>query len=676
MTSQSSDNQDRYAPLRDIGIAPENPRAGVTDQEDDIADLAESLHPEAAGQQYPLLVRPGKGKKEQPLMALNGSRRWRAFQALVARGDITLDHLIKIDVKTTEQEIAGALVAANGHAKPNSPADDLVAIKRMLDRKMSVDKIARALNQDPADIRKQAVLASLPESAIEAFRQKRITIKTMKLLAQIADPAERQKMADMMLSQYVYEHTLSDIVKSSALGLSSNVMQVIGVDEYKARGGEVQTDLLGELPERATDKVLIATMLAERLQPIIDELAALGLNVSTSLQNSSSTPDGATSPWIYSRTSDERQAIKALEEALRLAESSYQGECQGFVFDLDRLRAVILAKMAVAEAELSPMPLRFACLHAGTDKIPVGIKFFTGTADETAWKASTRVSNAKAEVDKAAAISLTEGKTNRRISVDIAGETHVYHAAATTIATRALQTSLSTNFRTSQIVVTAQLFRSVLIPASRDGFLRFSGDRDLTRSYQSTEGIDTTLIEALHLHRENFQASGLTLIAYIADLDYDAFTTLFSQLVAFSCDVPEAKTDMLQKRARADAGEIADMLAHDVRTYYLPDAALLSKATKGKLQAYARELGIPEDDQPTKKADLAQLVAERGYQANWAPAALSFGAPDIAPIEDGTTPSNAVVGAADDGIEPLSEDEIDDSDDEVDMLEEDQLEDA
>ena len=62
----------RHVRLGDIGVARENLRYGEP-PDDDIPTLAATLR--AAGQLQPLTVRPGRGRKEDAFMALDGRRR-------------------------------------------------------------------------------------------------------------------------------------------------------------------------------------------------------------------------------------------------------------------------------------------------------------------------------------------------------------------------------------------------------------------------------------------------------------------------------------------------------------------------------------------------------------------------------------------------------------------------
>jgi ParB family transcriptional regulator, chromosome partitioning protein len=91
------DRDERTIRLGDLGIAPENLRFNEP-SDDDIPTLAATIR--AAGQLQRLTVRPGRGKKEQPWMALDGRRRRLALDLLREAGAIDEDYPVTVYVET------------------------------------------------------------------------------------------------------------------------------------------------------------------------------------------------------------------------------------------------------------------------------------------------------------------------------------------------------------------------------------------------------------------------------------------------------------------------------------------------------------------------------------------------------------------------------------------------
>jgi len=156
--------EERIVRLGDLGVARENLRWGEP-PDDDIPTLAATL--KAAGQLQPVTVRPGRGKKEQPWMALDGRRRRLALAMLLEAGDIDEDYPVRTYVETDPARQAAAVLLTNT-AVPVHVADVIAAIGRMLKSKLTLTTMARALGYAEIDIRRlgDTILAALVEPAV------------------------------------------------------------------------------------------------------------------------------------------------------------------------------------------------------------------------------------------------------------------------------------------------------------------------------------------------------------------------------------------------------------------------------------------------------------------------------------------------------------------------------
>ncbi|ESQ75643.1 hypothetical protein ABAC402_08950 [Asticcacaulis sp. AC402] len=136
-------------------------------------------HPDTAWQLLPLLVRKGT-KKERPFMVLDGRRRLLGFRSLQEQGLITEDLVISAELCETQEAIAAAPVTADGARLPVGPADKILAIRAMAEKKFSDDKIARGLCMDLVEVKKFHVVSRAHLDAIMAFKTKFIDFNTLK----------------------------------------------------------------------------------------------------------------------------------------------------------------------------------------------------------------------------------------------------------------------------------------------------------------------------------------------------------------------------------------------------------------------------------------------------------------------------------------------------------------
>ncbi|MBU3974750.1 MAG: ParB N-terminal domain-containing protein, partial [Alphaproteobacteria bacterium] len=178
---------ERTVRLGDIGIARENLRFNEP-PDDDIPTLAATM--KAAGQLQRLTVRPGRGRKEEPWMALDGRRRRLALGLLLDAGEIDENYPVTVCVETDPARQAAAVLLTNT-AVPVHVADVIAAIGRMLKSRLTVSVISRALGYAEIDVKRLAALAGLPPVALAALKAGRMTLKQARLLARLPDKAEQ-----------------------------------------------------------------------------------------------------------------------------------------------------------------------------------------------------------------------------------------------------------------------------------------------------------------------------------------------------------------------------------------------------------------------------------------------------------------------------------------------------
>ena len=93
-TDQASAPRQIFVPLKDLGLAQENPRAKEP-RDDGIGSLRATIR--AAGIVIPLCVRPGRGN-ENPYVVLDGRRRLFGLQDELADGHIDETYLVRCEL--------------------------------------------------------------------------------------------------------------------------------------------------------------------------------------------------------------------------------------------------------------------------------------------------------------------------------------------------------------------------------------------------------------------------------------------------------------------------------------------------------------------------------------------------------------------------------------------------
>ena len=648
MTQQASQLSRVAIALKDLDIAPENPR--FSDPADDlIPDLAQSLAPDAAGQLLPLLVRKGT-KKEKPFMVLDGRRRLLGFQSLQEQGLVTDEIVISAELCETQEAIAAALVTANGARLPVGPADKILAIRAMAEKKFSVDKIARGLCMDLAEVKKFQVVSRVHLDAIMAFKTKFIDFNTLKMIARIPTLAEQEAVINQGRQ---YGHLSAGQVRAyldqEGLSAASSMMKIVGVDAYVAAGGKVSSDLLNELPDMCLDTPVAASLWAERLQPLRQVFEGLGITMLINPDEDAEFPGEFGDPgYRYSRSKEEREALDEAQARLATAREALPPVPEEGAFDVTGLAPFCQALYDHEVARLAPMPVRAVLIIPG-DRTLLEFKFATYVDDISAWEESKRVA-----IDAApkAEPRVFDTVPERKIQIDTEGESNAFHRLATEMAVRGLQCSLASSFSAALKLQVCSMFEQVVLLQQGnyidDRALKVSYTRNIqSENYGAVEGLDQSLVQRLLEFKDAYAETGLRPYAWVSSLTFAQIQELLALTTAASLWITEDATNMIRKKARALMQEVAEEIDHDIRTHWFPSAVFYAKCSKKQLLGFADRMGCEADTLGTmKKAELASYIAEQGVAHQWVPAALSFGNnAELEADEDTENSGQAVAGA-------------------------------
>ena len=270
------ERDERTVRLGDIGIARENLRFNEP-PDDDIPTLAATL--KAAGQLQRLTVRPGRGRKEQPWMALDGRRRRLALGLLLDAGEIDADYPVTVCVETDPARQAATVLLTNT-AVPVHVADIIAAIGRMLKSKLTVPVIARALGYAEIDIKRLAALAGLPAAALVALKAGRMTLKQARLLARLPDKAEQAELAEAALDGHGFQDwRITERLDEGRVTSRDRRCALVGADSYGEAGGRTEADLFGELAPVLLDPEILTDLWIRRARAIAAVFEAEGIAV-------------------------------------------------------------------------------------------------------------------------------------------------------------------------------------------------------------------------------------------------------------------------------------------------------------------------------------------------------------------------------------------------------------
>lgn len=163
-------------PIEFLKPNPDQPRRHFN--EDAIEELAQSIR--SRGLLQPILVRP-KGPEHFEIVA--GERRWRAAQ----RAKI---HEVPVIIRElTDEETAEIALIENVQRVDLNPVEEALAYRRLHKTYgRSHDEIARAVGKSRSHVANTLRLLALPEAAIEALREGKITAGHGRAILAAPDP--------------------------------------------------------------------------------------------------------------------------------------------------------------------------------------------------------------------------------------------------------------------------------------------------------------------------------------------------------------------------------------------------------------------------------------------------------------------------------------------------------
>ncbi|WP_162998065.1 ParB N-terminal domain-containing protein [Brevundimonas lutea] len=618
----------RRVPLKDLDVAPENLRAGEP-ADDGVPQLADTLL--AAGQLQPLTVRPGR-RRERPWMTLDGRRRLLALRLLAEQGRIEDRFQVDVFVETEPARQAAAAVLTNT-AAPVHVADVIAAIGRMLTSKLDVPTIARALGHAEIDVKRLAALSALPEAAVSALRLGRLNLRQARLLARLPDAAEQAELAQAALDgQGFADWRVVEKLDRAQVDATDPRCALVTPERYAEAGGRMETDLFGERAPALLDPSLLTDLWMGRAAEIAAPFEAQGLTVNVSPHGDIDLPDDLEAPgYVYGGRlpADEmalyREARSEFETAAEAVQETLAA-ASGSEAETDAIAAMIRAALVRDQLALGGRVATVLALGASR-RYGVSIGIYAPVEPEIADEGDAEGEGRSSIPEEDGPAPFTPPTAAAPLP-EVDGVGHGLHALRTEVATRGLIRALADDPRAAMTALIARLFAVVAGPGVRSpsaSALTVTAEVFGPRGGRVIPAVDGVVRERLDDRRAAWEASGLTLIRWVHDLDDGERLALLADLTALTLDLREARTDRIRTEARAEAGELAALCGADITRHWTPDADFLAAHSKALLSAMLEAMGKAAPRRPAPgKADLVALVEATAAARNWAPSVLSW----------------------------------------------------
>lgn len=258
--------------LHPLNTRSEPPPADIEALADSIADLG--LLQNLAGFLDP--AAPSDSARKTGIVA--GGRRYRAL-ALLAERDGRDPASVMVPVRVTaDEETARIWASAENTARQAlHPADEVRAYGRMAARGTDPNAIARAFAVTEKHVRQRLRLAGLPDPVLDQLRAGRITLdQAAALTTGRTREAILAELARVLSSHWaVRAEDIRAKLQGASIAASDRRVRFVGLDAYRAAGGEVQEDLFTD-NVRLLDEELLDRLTAEALQAEAERTRAEG----------------------------------------------------------------------------------------------------------------------------------------------------------------------------------------------------------------------------------------------------------------------------------------------------------------------------------------------------------------------------------------------------------------
>lgn len=295
--------------------------------------LAASIHSQGLLQNLNVV----KAKKRGMYEVVAGGRRLQAMQILVADGRWTDEVAVPVRIVSDDNAFEVSLTE-NVQREAMHPADEFDAFAALIDQGHAIEDIAARFGVTATVVRQRMKLAAVAPELIQAYRDNELSLENLMAFT-ITDDQKRQRDVWEGLDQWdrknLHSRRIRAMLKDQTWVASHPLVNFVGLDAYRAAGGEVVHDLFAgrgdpdgiyvENPE------IIQHLATEKLKAETERLGQGWSWADFSLSFDEAAWAGYSNKFgrVYAKdrklTKSEQAKIKALSESITEIEEKMEG---------------------------------------------------------------------------------------------------------------------------------------------------------------------------------------------------------------------------------------------------------------------------------------------------------------------------------------------------------------
>ncbi|MFD1983327.1 ParB/RepB/Spo0J family partition protein [Mesorhizobium newzealandense] len=601
------------------------------------AELAASI--EAHGLIHNLVTR--KAAKGAKFEVVAGGRRLGALRLLLDEGRtvqgvaVTKDYQVRAIVAEEGNDTEISL-AENDQRQPMHAVDEVIAYRDLVEQGMAAEDIASRFGKSVVTVRQRLKLASLSPRILDAMRADEVTLEQAKALA-VSDDHMAQEAA--WFEQDGWSRDPSNIrsfLTSAHVRGTDRLAQFVGIEAYEAAGGGVLRDLFADDGLTfMTDRPLLVKLAGERLEAAAGEVRPLGWKwVEISLDSGFIHGGGFGRIHAVRRdpTEDEQAELSALarqyDELAEAIDAYAEGDPQMEADEAklqvleSRIEAIQNALEAFDPQEMGLAGCIVSVAHGGYLQVTPGL---VKAEDRKALAASQGSNDANDQNESDEARQVDEAE------VETSGMSATLTEELTAVRTAALRVELSNRPGVALVAILHALVSRVFYDyhyGRIETAVEVTGQRrNLVPSIKEPDAC-----RALSGWNEVMEGWGHRLPGNPSDLwpwlvaqPQDVQLDLLAVVTAANLNAVVARHETGRERI-AQADLMAEAVGLDMRLWWTPEAAFLSRLSKADIAGVMREAGCTEDaakavERAPKPEGVLQAEKELDGKG-WLPAAL------------------------------------------------------
>ena len=275
LAAMNTQVENHTMPLDMLCRSEQNVRTRSTDEADEIGELAELIF--TFGLINPLSIVDNTQGDDDRFPVAAGDRRFRALMLLASQGRIRPDE--PIDVRRFDSADAlGLSLAENSGRLEMHPVDQYEAFRKLVEVEgKTLDEVADVHGVSALTVRRRMALSKIAPELLALYRGNHITQDQLQVLALVEDHTTQVHVWHSAPSYNRSAYNLRALVLAAEVSGEDRRARLVGLDAYRAAGGEIRSDLFSDSGSTyLKDVALLDRLYDEKLEAVRTQLVAEG----------------------------------------------------------------------------------------------------------------------------------------------------------------------------------------------------------------------------------------------------------------------------------------------------------------------------------------------------------------------------------------------------------------